>query len=109
VRLRAVVIVLRKNGYFHTGQAITFRSYDGFTGFPYQRVPAVRRGNGWGVALVLRPSQVDRDFGVPVLFLEADEIEVIQKALDKSDELTHQLLGRGWGGKRPFWKVEDFM
>jgi len=108
-----VVIVLRKDGFFHTGQAITFRSYDGFTGFPFQRVPAYYRRNnpcpGYAVALVLKPSQADRDFGVPILFLSADELEVIQRALDKSDELTHQLLGRGWGGKRPFWKLEDFM
>jgi len=102
---------MRKDGFHHTGEAIIYRSYGGFKGFPYPRVPSAYRNScpGYSVALVLRPSKADKDFGVPILFLSADELEVIQRALDKSDELTHQLLGRGWGGKRPYWKLEDFM
>ncbi|MBT0160748.1 hypothetical protein G4O51_12280 [Candidatus Bathyarchaeota archaeon A05DMB-2] len=109
MRLRAVVIILRKDGFFHTGEAIIHRSYDNFTGFPHKQVPAVRRFNGWGVALVLRTSQVDADFGAQTLFLEEQHLRVIEEAFHKSDELTHDLLGHGWNGVRPFWKLEDFM
>jgi len=109
MRLRAVVIILRKNGFFHTGDAITYRSYDRFKGFPYRFVPAVRKGNGWGVALVLKTSQVDTDFGISTLFLTDGHLKAVEEAFKKSDELTHELLGHGWNGQRPFWKVEDFM
>jgi hypothetical protein len=36
-------------------------------------------------------------------------LQLILEALDESDELTHELLGHGWNGKRPFWKLQDFM
>jgi len=109
MRLRAVVIVLRKDGFFHTGDAIVHRSYDSFYCFPYKKVPAVRQYRGWGVALVLRSSQVDADFGAQTLFLEEQHLRVIEEAFRKSDELTHELLGHGWNGVRPFWKLEDFI
>jgi len=106
--VRAVVIVLRKDGFFHTGDAIVYRNYRGFKGFPYRRVEAVRKGSGYGVALVLQPSQIDSDFGVPTLFLTAEHLKTLEEAFDKSDHLTHKLLGHGWNGPRPFWKLEDF-
>jgi len=109
MRLRAVVIVLRKDGFFHTGDAIIYRSYDSFTGFPVKQVPAVRQFSGWGVAIVLRQSQVDADFGAQTLFLEEQHLRAIEEAFRKSDELTHDLLGHGWNGVRPFWKLEDFL
>ena len=113
MKLRAVVIVLRKNQVFHTGDAIIHRSYDGFSDFPITFVPAYYRKNnpvdGYGVALILQPSPADQDFGVPILFLSADELQVITEALDKSDKLTEKLLGRGWLGKRPYQKLHHFM
>jgi hypothetical protein len=113
LKLKAVVIILRKDQVFHTGDSLIYRSYGGFSVFPVPSVPAYYRKNkpvdGYGVALVLEPSPADQDFGVPILFLSEDEVNVIREAFEKSDKLTHDLLGRGWTGKRQFLKVEDFM
>ena len=113
MRLKAVVIILRKNQVFHTGDAIIYRSYGGFSGFPNASVPAYYRKNdpvdGYGVALILEPSPADQDFGVSILFLSEDEVGVIREAFEKSDELTEKLLGRGWTGKRPYQKLHHFM
>ena len=112
MRLNAVVIILRKNQVFHTGDAIVYCSDGGFSGFPVSHVPAYYRKNnpidGYGVALILQSSTADQDFGVPILFLKEDQICTIRKALDKSDELTEKLLGRGWAGKRPCHKLHHF-
>ena len=94
MRVKEILVVLRKDGFFH---------HDG------RRIPAVRPGSGYGVMVILEPSQIDLDFGVPVWVPSQDELEQIQKALRKSDELTHELLGHGWAGRRPFYKLEDFM
>jgi hypothetical protein len=145
LRIKAVVMVSRKNDVFHTGEAVIYRTYlsyrrfevvkqpnlpwsttalysrnalifygyYSFSGFPVSHVPAFyRKGenvDGYGVALILEPSQIDLDFGYPTLFLSEEEVNVVREAFKKSDELTHNLLGRGWTGKRPFIKVEDFM
>jgi hypothetical protein len=113
MRLKAVVIILRKNQVFYTGEAIVYRSYHGFTGFSTPSVPAYYRKenpvDGYGVALILEPSPADQDFSVPILFLSEDEASVIGEAFGKSDELTEKLLGRGWAGKRPYLKLHHFM
>lgn len=113
MRLRAVVIILRKNQIFHTGEAIIYRSYHSFSSFPVASVPAYYRKNnpidGYGVATILEPSPADQDFGVPILFLSEDEVCVIREAFDKSDRLTRDLLGHGWIGKRPYQNLSDFM
>jgi hypothetical protein len=113
MRLKAVVIILRKNQVFHTGDALIYRSYRGFTGFSTPSVPAYYRKetpvDGYGVALILESSPADQDFGVPILFLSEDEASVIGEAFGKSDELTEKLLGRGWAGKRPYLKLHHFM
>jgi hypothetical protein len=113
MRLQAVVIILRKDQMFQTGDATIVRSYNGFRGFPKETVPSYYRQNnpidGYGVALILQPSQADQDFGVSTLFLKADELQVIMEALDKSDDLTEQLLRRGWQGRRPYLKLHHFM
>ena len=94
MRVKEILVVLRKDGFFH---------YNG------RRIQAVRPGSGYGVMVILEPSQIDQDFGVQVWVPSQDELERIQAALEKSDKLTHDLLGRGWAGIRPFWKLEDFM
>jgi hypothetical protein len=145
MRLKAVVIILRKDHVFHTGEAIiyrTFRSskkfwvvrrinlpsavtayhsqnsliyhgYYQFSGFPVSQVPAYYRRDepidGYPVAVILEPSQADLDFGYPILFLSEDEVELIKEAFDKSDKLTEKVLGRGWGGKRPYQKLHHFV
>jgi len=109
MRLKAVVIILRKNRFFHTGDAIIYRKYGELPKLKGPKIEAIRKGDGYGVALLLEPSQVDTDLGVPTLFISADEIQAITEALDKSDELTEKLLSRGWLGKRPYLKIHHFM
>ena len=112
MRLKAVVIILRKDQVFHTKDAIIHRSYGGFSGFPISHVPAYYRKNnpidGYAVALIVQSSPADQDFGVPILFLSEDEVNAIREAFDKSDELTEKLLKRGWTGKRPYQKLHHF-
>ena len=100
---------MRKNGLFHLDEARIVKSFDGWNGFGAKKVRAVYPRAGWGVALILKPSQVDEDFGVPTLFLTQEQLEVIREAMGRSDELTHKLLGRGWGGKRPYYMLHEFM
>jgi len=109
MRLKAVVIILRKNRFFHTGDAIIYRKYGELPKLKGPKIEAIRKGDGYGVALLLEPSQVDTDLGVPTLFISADEIQAITEALDKSDKLTEKLLNRGWLGKRPYLKIHHFM
>lgn len=112
MRLNAVVIILRKNQVFQTGEATIYRHYSSFPGFAMPTVPAYYRKrdpiDGYAVAMILQSSPADQDFGVPILFVSADEIQAIMEALDRSDELTEELLGRGWAGKRPYQKLHHF-
>ena len=94
MRVKKIALILRKGGSFH---------HEG------QKIEAVRPGDGYAVMVFLEPSQIDEDFGYPVWVPSAEELEQIKKALDKSDELTHKLLGHGWTGKRTFFKLHEFM
>ena len=94
MKLRDIAVVLRKDGFFH---------YDGIL------VKAIYPKSGYVVMVFLDPSPIDKDFEAYVWVPSVEELEAIQRALDKSDDLTHSLLGHGWNGKRPFWKLEDFM
>lgn len=92
------------------------KRFDGFHYFRDRKIQAVRVGNGFGALVTFEMSQIDHDFKealhsneVGVWVPSAEELEQIKQALDKSDRLTHDLLGRGWNGKRPYWKLEDFM
>jgi len=110
LKLRAIAIIPRINGQFHLDQAVIFRSYAQFQGFIKAKVDAVRKGEGYGVALILEPSQVDEDFSIPTLFLDQQHVDALIDAFKKSDELTYQHRGSGWlHGKRPFFKLADFM
>lgn len=94
MRIREIAIVLRKDGFFY---------WNG------QKIKALYPGEGYGVMVFLESSPIDKDFEVSVWVPSVEELEAIQRALDRSDKLTHSLLGRGWNGKRPYWKLEDFM
>jgi len=103
-------LILRKDGLFHLDETRIIRSFDGWNGFGKRKVKAIYPRQGWGVALLLKPSQVDEDFGVPTLFLTQEQLEIIREAMSKSDELTYRLLGRGWfHGKRPYFKLWEMM
>lgn len=94
MKVREIAIVLRKDGFFH---------------FNGHKIKAVYPGEGYGVMVFLESSEIDKDFEAYVWVPSAEELDQIKRALDKSDDLTHELLGRGWNGPRPFWKLEDFM
>lgn len=64
---------------------------------------------GYAVMLFLVSSPIDKDFGSCVWIPSVEDLDKIKAALDKSDDLTHDLLGHGWGGKRPYWKLYEFM
>lgn len=91
MRLIEIAIVKRNNGFFE---------------FRGRKIEAVHPGNGYGVALVLKPSPVDGDFGVPVLFVSWEDLKAINEALDISDKETLKLRkGKGWNtGPRPYDK-----
>ena len=112
MRLKGIVIIPRKDQVFRTAETIVVKT-KGFRGFAMDQVPAYYRKenpvDGYAVALILDPSPADVDFQVPILFLGEIELRIIKEALDRSDDLTHKLLGRGWNGSRPFYKVEDFI
>ena len=112
MRVKAITIVLRKDGFFHTGDAIIYRNFNHFKGFKPLRVKAYRRRDGvpgYGVGVILEPSQVDLDFKVPIWFPSVDELRTIESAMDESDRLTESLLGRGWTGVRPYLMLHHFM
>ena len=94
MRVKKIAVVLRKDGFFH---------YDG------RLIKAIYPNEGYGVMVFLESSPIDKDFEASVWVPTAQELQLILEALDESDELTHELLGHGWNGKRPFWKLEDFM
>jgi len=94
MRVKKIAVVLRKDGFFH---------YDG------RLIKAVYPNEGYGVMIFLESSPIDKDFEAYVWVPTAQELQLILEALDESDELTHELLGHGWNGKRPFWKLHDFM
>lgn len=110
MRVKAIVIIPRLQGQFILDQAEIFRRYEAFTGFQKRAVEAIRKGEGFGVALVLEPSQLDDDFGMPTVFLDQRHVDEILEAFKRSDELTYVYRGRGWfHGDRPFFKLQDFL
>jgi len=101
LRLQSVELITRKDGFFR---------------FRDRLVPAVRPGDGVGVAVFFAPSPVDLDFAEvlgfqPYLwFPSAKQIENILEAMDRSDEETFQMLRTEWSGVRPRpLKVGDFL
>ena len=80
-------------------------------GFRADSVPSVRSSpNGWAVGIVFSPSPIDDLVGCNLWFPSAFQLEMIQDALDRSDQLTHDMIGRGWfRGPRPYIRLEDFI
>ena len=85
MRIKEIAIIKRNEGFFE---------------FKGRKILAVHPGNGFGVGLKLESSQVDVDFGFPILFLTNEDVEIIKKAFLESDKLTFQLIGHGWKSKR---------
>jgi len=122
----AVFIMLRSDRLFHLDDIRIEKSFDGWKGFGKRKVKAVYPGKGYGVFCRFTPSQIDIDFAEnsiqarlikrlieeKVAFYwvpKETELQIVRQALAKSDELTHRLLGHGWGGKRPYLKLWELM
>ena len=120
--LQAIVLVKRKNGFFYLNRRNVFKQYDPRFTLKRKKIQAVHPGSGWGVALIFRSSQVDRDFGYPVWFPDhthqmdlyrlSDELKRIAidlgDAFLESDERTYRMLGRGWTvGPRPYGRISE--
>lgn len=92
MRLQSIELIPRVRGFFR---------------FRDKLIPAVRPGEGVGVACLFIPSVVDKDFSVALdpetylWFPTAKQIENILTAFDRSDEQTFQMLKTEWGGERP--------
>ena len=80
-------------------------------GFRADSVRSVRSSpNGWAVGVVMTSSPIDDLAGVSLWFPKAWQLEMILDALDRSDELTHKMIGHGWfRGPRPYIRLEDFI
>ena len=88
MRIREISLVLRQNGCFHLAD---------------KKIESVYPGEGFCVMLFLEESQIDVDFGFPVLVLSCKDLEKITSKMRKSDALTCSLLGHGWNnGPRPY-------
>lgn len=85
MRIKEIAMIKRVNGFFE---------------YENRRIQAFHKGNGYGVGLKLESSQIDVDFGFPILFLTNQDVQIIKKAFLKSDKLTFQLIGHGWKSKR---------
>jgi len=101
MRLQSIELITRQNGFFR---------------FRGKLIPAIRPNDGVGVALIFKPSCVDKDFSVALdpetylWFPTSKQLQEIMKALDSSDEQTFQMLRTEWGGERPrSIKLEDMM
>jgi hypothetical protein len=110
MHVKRIDIVKRQNGYFH----LTDR-----------KVKSYRKGDGYGVDVVFEASPLDCDLGnlpqetLSILnatnqefhfFITAKDLKRIELLMDKSDNLTFQLLGHGWDHpERPFHKLEEFV
>jgi len=109
MRVKRIDTLKRQGGYFH---------------LPDRKVKTVRKGDGYGVDVVFEASQLDVDLGgLPSeslavfnatsqefhFFISAKDLERIELLMDKSDQLTFDMLGRGWDGQRPYHRLEEFV
>jgi hypothetical protein len=101
----------RINGYFHTDKIKIHRKI-GAEPPPKPLRPlikAIHPGNGVGVFVAFKPSQLDMDMGfdlwAPVYWM----VELIEKTIQWSQKATHDMLGRPFGGEMPYAELADFM
>jgi len=101
----------RRDGILRLSEAEDIIALEGWNGFKADIVPSVRSSpNGWAVGVIMEPSPIDMAAGAPLWFPKAWQLEELLKALQRSDILTHELLGHGWlKGPRPYIRLEDFI
>ena len=95
MKIKKIAVILRKDHHFHLE--------DG------RKIPAVYPNEGYAVMVFLENSPIDKDFEDNVWVPSSDEIMRILQLMKESDEHTYKMLGHGWNGKRPYWKLQDFM
>ena len=127
MRKSAVFIMMGSNLLYHLDEIRIVKSFDDWNGFGKRKVRAYYPGEGYGVFCRFTPSRLDVDLAEnsiqarlikrlmeeKVAFYwvpKEEELQVIREAMDRSDELTHRLLGHGWfHGKRPYFKLWELM
>jgi hypothetical protein len=88
MKVKKIVLVKRQDGNFM---------------FEGRKISAIKKGDGYGVAITLESSPIDKDFGVPILFLSEENRKQIIQLFDESDKLTAVMIGHDWkSGPRPF-------
>ena len=111
LRLKAILLIPRRDGILRLSEAQRVIVLGDWEGFRADSVPSVRSSpNGWAVGVVMDHSPIDDLAGAFLWFPKAWQLEMILDALDRSDQLTHQMLNHGWSrGPRPYVRVEDFI
>ena len=111
MRLKAIVLIPRRDGILRLSEAEKIITIGSWSGFKAAEVRSTRSSpNGWAVGAVMDHSPIDDLAGAFLWFPKTWEIDLITEAMNRSDELTHQMLGHGWSkGPRPYIRVEDFI
>jgi len=111
LRLKAIVLIPRRDGILRLSEAEKIIVFGDWEGFRVDSVPSVRSApNGWAVGVVMRRSPIDDLIGAFLWFPKACDIDLITEAMNRSDRLTHDMLGHGWSrGPRPYIRLEDFI
>lgn len=110
-KLWAVFSCPRKDGYFHTDQLQLHRKI-GSDPPPQPAGPTVKAahpGNGVGVFVAFKPSQIDRDMNMLVWAPEQWMIELIAETVKWSQKATRNMLGRPFAGPMPYAELQDFV
>ena len=112
-RLVAILLIPRIDGYHLPCKSINFNGGNLWFRLPDKVEAKFSKGRlgrykpGVAVHCFLKRSKIDYDFRLPYnvvdFVITQKDLELLQKALDKSDELTAELRQwPGWGGERPF-------
>jgi len=110
--VKAILLIPRKGGILRLCEAepviVVGSSWEGFKA---REISAFRpTPDGWAVAVVFQGSPIDEKAGCNLWFPQAGEIQDILKAMDRSDYLTAEVLGRGWArGPRPYLPLWTLM
>ena len=111
LRLKAIVLIPRRDGILRLSEAQRVIVLGDWEGFRADSVPSVRSSpNGWAVGVVMDHSPIDDLAGAFLWFPKDWELQEILKAMDQSDRLTEKILGRGWiKGPRPYVKLHHII
>ena len=109
--LWSIFSAVRSDGFFHFDKMELHRKIgSGPAPMPNgPKVAAVHRGAGVGVFVAFKPSQLDQDLGLLVWAPAGWQVEAISRVIEWSQKATHDLLGRGFGGRMPYAELQDFM